>query len=124
MTRKMTPEIAQSLSAEEQHYWFRSRTASRRALLRGGLVGPGTLAVGSTLIGAGTADAAPTTTVGSASLLATASRPSGALVVPFGRHLAYGSDPTREMSVSWQVPALVKRPFVRIGTSPWDLGNK
>lgn len=124
MTRKMTPEVAQSLSAEEQYHWFRRQTASRRALLRGGLVGAGTLAVGSTLIGAASADAAAPATVGSASLLAAAARPSGALVVPFGRHLAYGSDPTREMSVSWQVPALVKHPFVRIGTSPWDLGNK
>ena len=51
-------------------------------------------------------------------------RPPGALVVPIGRHLAYGADPRREMALAWQVPAAVARPFVRIGTAPNDLGER
>ena len=48
----------------------------------------------------------------------------GALVAPFGRHLAYGNDPRTEMTVSWQVPVAVKKPFIRIGAHPWDLSRK
>ena len=118
MTSKMTPDVARTLSAAEQHEWFRSRTTSRRSLLRGGLVGAGAVA-GATLL-PGTASAATP----SAALLAPASRPSGSVVAPFGRHVAFGADPTRQMAVSWLVPALVGRPFVRIGTSPWDLGER
>ncbi|CAM5238743.1 hypothetical protein STENM223S_00363 [Streptomyces tendae] len=40
-----------------------------------------------------------------------ATRVDGALVAPFGRHLAYGNDPRTEMTVSWQVPVAVKKPF-------------
>ncbi len=57
MTAKMTPEIARTLSAAEQHEWFRSVT-SRRSLLRGGLVGVGAVAAGPTLL-SGTSIAAP-----------------------------------------------------------------
>lgn len=114
---KMTPELAGTMSAAEQHEWFHRKTTSRRALLRGGLVGAG--AIGAAAVLPGTASAAP-----GASLLARASRPSGDLVVPFGRHLAFGADAQRQLRVSWQVPALVRRPFVRIGPSPWDLGER
>ena len=123
----MTPETARTLSAAEQHEWYQ-RATSRRALLRGGLVGAvGTGAAFAVpgLLGGGTADAAPASaSVGSAALLQQAPRPSGQLVVPFGRHLAFGADPAREVSVSWQTAALVRRPFVRIGRTPWELGSK
>jgi Purple acid Phosphatase, N-terminal domain/Calcineurin-like phosphoesterase len=122
MTSNMTPEIAKSLSAAEQHEWYR-RVVSRRALLRGGLVGAGAVIAGPSLLG-GTASATQPAPVGSASLLAQAPRPVGAAVVPFGRHLAFGADPTDQVAITWQTPALVKNPFVRIGTSPWDLGQR
>ncbi|HEY3629970.1 MAG TPA: hypothetical protein VGL21_03685 [Jatrophihabitantaceae bacterium] len=57
MTAEITPELARTLSAAEQHEWFHRKVTSRRALLRGGLVGAATLLPG-------TASAAP-----SASLL-------------------------------------------------------
>jgi hypothetical protein len=115
----MTPELARSLPAAEQHEWFHRKVTSRRALLRGGLVGAG--AVGAATLLPGTASAAP---VPGASLLDRAPRRPGDLVVPFGRHIAFGADAQRQLRVSWQVPALVRRPFVRIGPSPWDLGER
>ena len=134
-SERMTPELAQRLSLAEQHDWFR-RATSRRALLRGGLVGAGTLAAGPALLG-GTASASTTasaTASASASASTSASSgpallpasdiPSGSSVVPFGRHIAYGADPTTQMAVSWQVPTAVKNPFIRVGTSPWDLGER
>jgi hypothetical protein len=55
----MTPEQARRLTLAEQHAWYR-RFASRRALLRSGVAGPGTLIAGPALLGgtaaAGTAD--------------------------------------------------------------------
>ena len=42
----------------------------------------------------------------------------------FGRHIAFGADPTSQISVAWQVPAAVSQPFVRVGESPWDLGER
>jgi hypothetical protein len=39
MTAEITPELARTLPAAEQHEWFHRKLASRRALLRGGLVG-------------------------------------------------------------------------------------
>jgi hypothetical protein len=123
MTSKMTPEVAQTLSAAEQHEWYR-KAISRRALLRGGLVGASAVVAGP-LLSLGSASAVETPrSVGSASLLASAPRPVGSLVVPFGRHLAYGVDPSRQMAITWQTAALVNHPFVRIGTSPWDLGER
>ena len=114
---KMTPELAGTMSLAEQHEWFR-RASSRRALLRGGLVGAGAIAAGPALLG-GTAVAA------SAPALATSYEYApGASVVPFGRHIAYGADPTTQMSVAWQVPSAVRNPFLRIGSSPWELGER
>jgi hypothetical protein len=124
MTSKMTPEVAKSLSAAEQHEWYR-RVISRRSLLRGGLVGAGAVIAGPSLLG-GTSAVATTgqPSPGAASLLAPASRPRGSVVVPFGRHISFGVDPTDQVSIAWQTPALVSNPFVRIGTSPWDLGHR
>lgn len=50
--------------------------------------------------------------------------PSGATVPAFGRHIAFGADPTSQISVAWQVPAAVSQPFVRVGESPADLGEQ
>ena len=119
-TQGMTPEQAARLSLAEQHEWFR-RATSRRAMLRGGLVGAGTAIAGAAGL-TGTASAAPLKSA--ASLLPTADRPTGSTVAPFGRHLAYGADPTRQMSVAWQTRAAVRKPFVRVGRSPQDLGQR
>jgi hypothetical protein len=57
-------------------------------------------------------------------LLATADRPDGALVPAFGRHIAFGADPGAQVAIAWQVPAAVSAPFVRVGESPADLGER
>jgi hypothetical protein len=103
MTRPdLTPEQASRLSLAEQHAWFRRATGRRRARLAGGGAGP---------------DATPM-------LLARADVPDGARVPTFGRHLAFGADPGRQISVAWQVPAPVTGPFLRLGESPDDLGER
>jgi hypothetical protein len=120
MSRKrMTPDQAKRLSIAEQHDWYR-RATSRRSLLRGGVIGAGALAAGPVLLG-GTAGAAARRTP---MLLTRADTPNGAGVPTFGRHIAYGADPSSQMAVAWQVPTLVKKPFLRVGTSPSDLGAK
>lgn len=43
---------------------------------------------------------------------------------PFGRHLAFGADPATQMSAGWQVAAPVDKPFVRVGSSPRDPGER
>ncbi|HEX4790794.1 MAG TPA: metallophosphoesterase family protein, partial [Actinospica sp.] len=130
----LTPRDAARMSIAEQYEWFRNAT-SRRALLRGGLVGAGAVAAGGTLLtepaaaaAGGTASAtSSTSTTASASsggLLAAAERPSGAFLAPFGRHIAFGADPATSFAVTWQVRAAVTHPFVRIGRSPLELGEK
>jgi hypothetical protein len=121
---RLTPEEAKRLSVAEQHEWFRAAT-SRRSLLRGGVIGAGAAIAGPALL-AGTASAATVSPARSASplLLAKAHLPSGGSVAPFGKHLAFGADPTTSMAVAWQVPALVTSPFIRIGHSPHDLSQQ
>ena len=124
----LTPQDAAGMSIAEQYAWFKN-ASSRRSLLRGGLVGAGALAAGGTLLTepAAAADSATGTTTSpstSGGLLAAADRPNGAFLAPFGRHVAFGSDPATSFSVVWQVPAAVSRPFVRIGRSPLELGEK
>jgi Purple acid Phosphatase, N-terminal domain/Calcineurin-like phosphoesterase len=130
---RMTPEEAKRLSLAEQHDWFRSAT-SRRSLLRGGVIGAGAAIAGPALL-TGTASAATASAASPASaanparqstplLLAKGVHPNGASVAPFGKHLAFGADPTTSMAVAWQVPALVSNPFIRIGHSPHDLSQQ
>ena len=120
----MTPEEAKRLSVAEQHEWFRAAT-SRRSLLRGGVIGAGAAIAGPAIL-SGTASAATASPAKSASplLLAKAHLPSGGSVAPFGKHLAFGADPTTSMAIAWQVPALVSNPFIRIGHSPHDLSEQ
>ena len=104
--------------------------SSRRELLRAGAVGgvalaaAGTLATGGAqaavlLSGTGTGTATATAT-------ATSTRPGAvsSALRPFGRHLSFGADPSRQVVVSWQVPGPVAGPFVRIGTRPDQLGSR
>ncbi len=51
-------------------------------------------------------------------------RPGGSALPPFGTHLAFGAEPTTQMSAIWQVAAPVDSPFLRVGSSPWDLGER
>ncbi|WP_239118044.1 purple acid phosphatase family protein [Paractinoplanes ferrugineus] len=48
----------------------------------------------------------------------------GRLIVPFGRHLAWGANPRTQMRIGWQVPDKVRHPYVRVGDSPAGLGDK
>ncbi|WP_020123259.1 metallophosphoesterase family protein [Streptomyces canus] len=110
-------QLAERMSMAEQHEYLRTRF-SRRNVIRGGAVTLGAVAGGAFVPGAVAQAATPTRTFASATTV------DGALVAPFGRHLAYGSDPRTEMTVSWQVPVAVKKPFIRIGARPWDLSRK
>ncbi|MET8815308.1 metallophosphoesterase family protein [Streptomyces sp. NPDC004549] len=117
-------KLADRMSMAEQHEYLRSRF-SRRTMIRGGAVMVGTVVGGAFVSGASAQAAAPT--AGTAATIP-AHRPAesvdGALVAPFGRHLAWGNDPRTEVTVSWQVPVAVKRPFIRVGAHPWDLSRK
>ncbi len=128
------------MSMPEQHEYLRARHArpalSRRRALTGGA---GALAAGAAgalaggggllLAGAGTAAGAGAGTAAAATApelvgFTAAARVDGSLVAPFGRHLAFGADPRTQMHVSWQVPFAVRRPYLRIGPQPWELGRK
>ncbi|MFG3196466.1 purple acid phosphatase family protein [Streptomyces sp. NPDC048208] len=111
-------KLAERMSMAERHEYLRSRF-SRRTLIRGGAVTLGTVAGGAFVPGA----AAPAAAAPPAPRRA-AEQVDGALAAPFGRHLAWGNDPRTEITVSWQVPVAVKRPFIRIGAHPWDLSRK
>lgn len=114
-------QLAERMSMAEQHEYLRAKF-SRRNMIRGGAVTLGAVAGGAFVPGvtarAATAQAVPTWTAPRTETV------DGALVAPFGRHLAYGNDPRTEMTVSWQVPVAVKKPFIRIGAHPWDLSRK
>nr|WSZ98670.1 metallophosphoesterase family protein [Streptomyces sp. NBC_00857] len=120
--------LASRMSMPEQHEYLRDRIG-RRGLLRAGAIAAGTVA-GAGLLGSSSATAGGTTTVpagaGSPAFLPSSAttRVDGSLVAPFGRHLAFGSDPKTRMTVSWQVPFAVKNPYVRVGLKPWDLSQK
>jgi len=110
-------QLAEHMSMAEQHEYLRARF-SRRNMIRGGAVTLGAVAGGAFVPGAVAQAATPTQTFASTESV------DGALVAPFGRHLAYGNDACTEMTVSWQVPVAVKKPFIRIGARPWDLSRK
>ncbi|MGV9451452.1 purple acid phosphatase family protein [Streptomyces sp. NPDC003635] len=107
------PRLARRMSMAEQYEYARTKLTRRRALVTVGAVAGGLLTGCSE---SGTPAARP-------SASATDKVP-GSAVVPFGRHLAFGADPRTQMRVSWQVPAAVKRPYVRVGSRPDDLGRK
>ncbi|MFJ6066972.1 fibronectin type III domain-containing protein [Streptomyces tendae] len=109
--------LAGRMSMAEQHEYLRARF-SRRTMIRGGAVTLGAVAGGAFVPGATARAATPNRRPGGADTV------DGALVAPFGRHLAYGNDPRTEMTVSWQVPVAVNKPFIRIGTHPWDLSHR
>ncbi|MEV7324719.1 metallophosphoesterase family protein [Streptomyces sp. NPDC093970] len=107
------PRLAARMSMAEQYEYLRDRLVSRRTLVTAGAIAGGGLVAGCATKPARSANPAPAT-----------SAVHGAAVAPFGRHLAFGADPRTQMRISWQVPAAVRKPFVRIGTRPDDLGRR
>lgn len=107
--------LAATMSIAEQHEYLRSRrrTVSRRSVL--------------TAIGLGTAAVPLFGTSSSAgvrrapSLLSGTNYVDGNALKPAGRHLALGADPRSQAAMSWQVPQPVRRPYLRLGTSPGQL---
>lgn len=115
--------LADRMSMPEQHAYLREKL-TRRGVLRGGGVmaagaaGAAGLVAGSDAALVGDARApAPTPVLGTPKV-------DGALVAPFGRHLAFGADPRTQMRISWQVPFAVRGAYVRVGLRPWELGRR
>ncbi|GGX64500.1 hypothetical protein GCM10010358_18510 [Streptomyces minutiscleroticus] len=108
------------MSMAERHEYLRARF-SRRRVIRGGAVTLDAVAGGAFVPGAVDPPGGPAAVPRAGR---TAERVDGALVAPFGRHLAYGADPRTEMTVFWRVPVAVRKPFIRIGAHPWDLSRR
>jgi hypothetical protein len=119
----MTPEQARKLSLAEQYDWFR-RATSRRALLRGGIVGAGALAAGPALLAATAGTASAATKPASPLLHSKTGWTSGTTAVPFGQKVIFGADPTTQIAVSWQVRNAVSNPFIRISDTPGGWGER
>ncbi|WP_037309796.1 purple acid phosphatase family protein [Amycolatopsis orientalis] len=111
--RNRRSQAYRRLSLAEKHDKFVNEY-SRRTLFRVGAVSGAALAAGGVLL-PGTATASPGPTV-----LLNADKTAGSALRPFGRHIAFGADPAQQVVVSWQVPAAVTAPFIRIGTVPGD----
>jgi hypothetical protein len=91
------PERLRSgMHTAEDYYEYAQARISRRALLKGLGLGAAAVAAGPVLW----------------------SRPGFAAEPPRGIHLAFGTDPLRQMNVSWFTKANVSRAVVDIGTSP------
>ncbi|RJQ75738.1 metallophosphoesterase family protein [Pseudonocardiaceae bacterium YIM PH 21723] len=97
-------QLAARMSMAEQHDYLR-RAFGRRSLLRGGLITAAAMTAGPLFF-------------------PSEAYAAGDRVIPFGRHLAFGRNPRREMRIGWQVPARVRNPFVRIGHHPDELGER
>ena len=99
------------LSLAEQHERYVARY-SRRNLFRAGAIGGAALAIGGS-----------TALLPQPALASTKTHDvSGSAVRPFGRHIAFGADPSQQVVVSWQVPVAVTAPFIRLGVSPAEFG--
>ncbi|MFC7279744.1 purple acid phosphatase family protein [Paractinoplanes rhizophilus] len=96
--------LAARLSIAEQHELL----ISRRTLITGAAATAASIAIGGP----------------AAAFLRRSPVPPGRMVVPFGRHLAWGANPRTRVNVAWQVPHRVAKPFLRVGESPGDLGPK
>ncbi|MFC5216279.1 purple acid phosphatase family protein [Streptomyces coerulescens] len=110
------PRLARRMSMAEQHEYLRTKLTRRRTLVTAGAVASGLL-TGC----AGSGDSGAADTKASPSAL---TKVPGSAVAPFGRHLAFGADPKTRMRISWQVPAAVRKPYVRIGLRPDDLDRR
>ncbi|MFJ4786947.1 purple acid phosphatase family protein [Streptomyces sp. NPDC088794] len=115
-------QLARRMTMAEQYEYLRTKLSRRRTLVTAGAVAGGLLTGCAGTGTDGRSTGGRTSSPGAASSPAT-SKVSGAVVTPFGRHLAFGADPKSQMRVSWQVPFAVKKPYVRVGTKPDDLGR-
>ncbi|WP_087926114.1 purple acid phosphatase family protein [Streptomyces albireticuli] len=122
--------LASRMTMPEQHEYLRARL-TRRGALRAGAVAAGAVAGTGLLGGAPDAYARQHAPVVNGALTSpglltrpATGRVDGRHVAPFGRHLAFGADPRTRMRISWQVPSAVRKPFVRVGAEPWDLGQR
>ncbi|GGY87144.1 purple acid phosphatase family protein [Streptomyces poonensis] len=132
--------LARRLSMPEQYEYLRTKL-SREGLSRSGRSGPsrraalltaGTAAGGlltgcsgaSGSGGPGGSGSAAGPAAATRSPAAATGRVPGPFVVPFGRRLAFGADPRTQMRISWQVPFAVRKPYVRVGTKPWELSRR
>ncbi|MET9435958.1 metallophosphoesterase family protein [Streptomyces sp. NPDC006551] len=120
--------LARRMSMPEQHEYLRAKLTRRRVLAGSAA---GAAAAGTGLLATGPAAASPASgasvrpNLGPTLVTAAATAAvDGSLVAPFGRHLAFGADPRTRMRISWQVPFAVSRPYVRVGTRPWELGAR
>jgi purple acid phosphatase-like protein/calcineurin-like phosphoesterase family protein len=113
-------QLAEHMSMAEQHEYLRARLFRRRSLVTAGAVAAGGLLTGC----GGTAPPGTASAASSALPSPVTSKVSGAFVTPFGRHLAFGADPRTQMRISWQVPAAVSRPYVRVGLRPDQLSHR
>jgi Purple acid Phosphatase, N-terminal domain/Calcineurin-like phosphoesterase len=118
--------LASRLSMAEQHELLRKQRSrpSRQHVTRRGVLIAGAGAAGATAAVAAGLGAPAFAGPPTPDFVAQPDRTPGHLVVPFARHLAYGANPRNQVSIGWQVPAIVDRPFVRYGDSPWNLGHK
>ena len=115
------PQLARRMSMAEQHEYLRTKLTRRRTLVTAGAVAGGLLTGCS---GSGSGAAGPNTSASTSASASTLTKVPGSAVTPFGRHLAFGADPKTQMRISWQVPAAVKKPYVRIGLRPDDLDRR
>lgn len=114
--------LARGMTMAEQHEYL------RRRLSRRGLVASAGAAAGAGLLGACTGGGGSGGDGGSDNRSGSRGPSAGPAPVgerlAFGRHLAFGADPRSQMRVAWQVPVPVRRPYVRLGTHPRDLGRR
>ncbi|AHH99135.1 metallophosphoesterase [Kutzneria viridogrisea] len=96
------------------------RRYSRRNIFRIGAMGGAALTAGGVLVPNAAAAASPFAVP---TVLLNAETVAGSALRPFGRHLAYGADPSRTLVVSWQTPAKVSAPYLRFGTVPGEFGE-
>lgn len=112
-------QLARRMSMAEQHEYLRTKLSRRRTLVTAGAVASGLL-TGCSGSGSGTSG----TTASPSASASTLTKVPGSAVAPFGRHLAFGADPKTQMRISWQVPAAVHKPYIRIGLRPDDLSRR
>ncbi|CAO5149781.1 acid phosphatase type 7 [Frankia sp. AiPs1] len=89
--------------------------ASRRTLLRAGVIGGGLALVGGTTLAGGHG--------GPVLWRRPAFAGTSASTIPEQVHLAWGDDPATSVTVSWVSPAAVRRPRVRLGTATGGFGR-
>src|SRR5690242_2045833 len=112
-------ELARDMSMAEQYEYLRTRLTRRRAL-----VAASAIAGGGLLAGCAQGTTSPARSASGSSPHPATSRVPGSAVTPFGRHLAFGADPKTQMRISWQVPFAVRKPYIRVGSTPWGLSRR